>query len=314
MSKKIKDPGLGYNSSKNVQSFVNKNGSSNILHLNRKRNFDDLYTYLLGLSWSVFLLLVTLGFVLLNTFFALIYLGIGIEELTISSENWWKDFLNAFNFSAQTITTVGYGAISPQGTVSGIISSIEALAGLMSFSFITGLLYGRFSKPKSSVNFSKSIVLRNFEDKRALMFRLTNKRTTIMIEPEIKVTLTITERNKKGEFNRSFYQLSLERDKLTYLPTMWTVVHKINEESPLFSYSNEALKDLDAKIYILFQYHEDSYSQKLYQMHSYNLENLKLNTKFSSSVRFSEEGQIVLDHNLLDKTEPIINESEYEAQ
>ena len=303
MAKKIKDPGLGYNSNKNVQSFVKQDGTSNILHLNRERNLDDLYTYLLGLSWTVFISIVVLGFVLINTGFALIYLWIGIEELTASTGNMWHDFLNAFFFSAQTVTTVGYGAISPSGIAAGIVSSIEALLGLMSFSFITGLLYGRFSKPKASIRFSKTIVLREFEKERALMFRLTNKRTSIMIEPEIKVTLTITEVDKKGDFKRSFYQLSLEREKITYLTTMWTIVHKISKESPLFKYTDQELKKLNAKIYILFQYHEDSFSQKLYQMHSYDFEDLKINEKFISSVQFSEEGQILLDHELLDKTE-----------
>lgn len=303
MAKKIKDPGLGYSSNKNVQSFINPDGSSNILHLNRSRSFDDMYTYLLGLSWTTFLALVTLGFIVLNTFFAFIYLWIGIEELTIPSGNWWENFLNAFNFSAQTITTVGYGTISPNGIISGIVSSIEALAGLMSFSFITGLLYGRFSKPKSSIRFSKTFVVRKFEEDRALMFRLTNKRTSIMIEPDIKVTLTITELDESGEFKRSFYQLKLERDKITYLPTMWTIVHKIDKDSPLFKYTDEALNNLTANLYILFQYHEESYSQKLYKLHSYNFEDLKVKTSFKSSVRFSKEGQIILDHDLLNQTE-----------
>lgn len=303
MAKKIKDPGLGYNSNKNVQSFISHDGNSNIEHLNRARNFDDLYTYLLGLSWGTFLSLVTIGYILLNSFFACIYLWIGIEELTIPSGKWWENFLNAFNFSAQTITTVGYGSISPNGLISGIVSSIEALAGLMSFSFITGLLYGRFSKPKSSIRFSKSFVIRNFEDERALMFRLSNKRTTIMIEPEIKVTLSLTEKNKKNEFKRAFYQLDLERDKISYLPTMWTIVHKIDEKSPLYNYSNKEILNLRANLFILFQYHENLYSQKLYKLHSYNFDELELNKRFIASSKFSEEGQIILDHDLLDQTE-----------
>ena len=124
-----------------------------------------------------------------------------------------------------------------------------------------------------------------------------------MIEPEIKVTLTITELDKSGQFKRSFYQLKLERDKVTYLPTMWTIVHKINKDSPLFKYTNEELNNLTANLYILFQYHEESYSQKLYKLHSYKFEDLKVNTIFKSSVKFSEAGQIIMDHDLLNQTE-----------
>ncbi|WP_152287725.1 ion channel [Flavicella marina] len=306
MARKIKDPGLGYSSDKNVQSFINPDGSPNILHLNRERNFDDLYTYLLSLSWVSFLSLVTLGFILLNTFFAFIYLWIGIEHLSSLPVGFWGDFVNAFNFSAQTITTVGYGSISPTSLLSGIVSSIEALIGLMSFSFITGLLYGRFSKPKPSVRFSRTFLVRKFEEDRALMFRLSSKRTTIMIEPEIKVTLTISESDKSGEFKRSFYQLKLEREKITYLPTMWTLVHKIDHTSPLYKYSDEELQQLKANLYILFQYHEDSFAQKVYKLHSYQFEDLQTNVQFKSSVKFSEEGQIVLDHNLLNQTEPLV--------
>lgn len=306
MAKKILDPGLGYSSNQNVQSFIKPDGSSNILHLNRVRSFTDLYSFLLELSWTTFLLLVTLGFILLNSFFSLIYLWIGVEELSFIPGTFWENFLNAFNFSAQTITTVGYGAISPSGMMSGLVSSMEALAGLMSFSFITGLLYGRFSKPKPSIRFSKSFVVRNFEGERALMFRLVNKRKTIMIEPEIRVTLTITELDANNEFKRSFYQLSLERDKITYLPTMWTIVHKIDKDSPLYKYSNAELQKLNAFLYIMFQYHEDAYSQKVYKLHSYQFEGIKTDTKFVSSVRFSEKGQIVLDHDLLNQTEPFV--------
>ncbi|MDG2279145.1 MAG: ion transporter, partial [Flavicella sp.] len=186
-----------------------------------------------------------------------------------------------------------------------VVSSLEALAGLMSFSFITGLLYGRFSKPKPSLKFSKSLVVRDFEEERGLMFRLANKRTTIMIEPEIKVTLTITEKDKSGEFKRSFFQLDLERDKVTYLPTMWTIVHKIDKSSPLHKYSNKQLLKLKANIYILFQYHEESYAQKVYKMHSYAFNDLLVDTKFKSSVKFSKEGQMILDHDLLNQTEPV---------
>ena len=89
--------------------------------------------------------------------------------------------LDYFFFSAQTISTVGYGVIAPKGILAGLLSSFEALVGLLSFSFITGLLYGRFSKPKAKIKFSKNLVIREFEGERTLMFRVMNKRTNLII-------------------------------------------------------------------------------------------------------------------------------------
>ena len=116
-----------------------------------------------------------MGF-LINALFALIYLSIGIEEIVPSTGYILNDFLNAFFFSMQTFTTVGYGLMSPLGIASGIVSSIEAFLGLMLFAFVTGLIYGRFSKPKAAIRFSENLILRDFNHTRALMFRLVNSR------------------------------------------------------------------------------------------------------------------------------------------
>jgi inward rectifier potassium channel len=302
---KIKDPGFGYSSNEKEKSFIKSDGTSNIIHLNRPKNIDDLYTYLISISWLHFFGLVLLGFIVINSLFAIIYLSIGIETISVGSNTIWEDFLNSFFFSAQTITTVGYGVLSPNGLVAGAISSFQALIGLLSFSFITGLLYGRFSKPKSSVNFSDSLLLRKFEDERAIMFRLMSKRKQIMIEPEIKVTLSVSEKDESGIYNRTFFSLELERDSITYLPTIWTVVHKIDKDSPLYEYSNEEINELSAKLYILFQNHEESFSQKVYQIHSYDFKDLKLGYKFKKSTTFNSEGYTVIDHELLNKIEKL---------
>ena len=151
MARKTKDPGLGYNSKENAQSVIKDDGSSNVNHINRKRNVNDLYSFFVDISWVHFFLLIILTYTLLNVFFGLIYVAIGIEEITKPKETFFADFLNGFFFSAQTLTTVGYGGIVPKGIASNLVAAFEAMIGLLSFSFITGLLYGRFSKPKASL-------------------------------------------------------------------------------------------------------------------------------------------------------------------
>ena len=303
MAKKVKDPGFGYNSKQNAQDIINDDGSSNVTHLNRKKSMGDLYSYFIDITWFQFFFLIVLAYTIVNMFFGLIYVGIGIEQITKPKGAFFEDFLNGFFFSTQTLTTVGFGAIAPTGIAANFISAFEAMIGLLSFSFITGLLYGRFSKPKANIKFSENIILREFNDGRAIMFRLMNSRKTVMIEPEINVTLSITEKDKSGVFKREFFALKLERDNLVYLPTIWTVVHQIDENSPLFKYTDKEIENLDAFLYILSNYHEESFSQKVYQIHSYDFDKLEFGVKYLPSASFDAEGYTVLDHDKLSEVE-----------
>lgn len=303
MTRKTKDPGFGYSSKQNAQDIINDDGSSNVVHINRKRNINDLYTYFVDISWWHFFFLIIVTYTIINIFFAFIYVGIGIEQITKPKGTFLEDFLNGFFFSAQTLTTVGYGGIAPKGITANFVAAFEAMIGLLSFSFITGLLYGRFSKPKAKIKFSDNLILRKFKNERAIMFRLMNQRKTVMIEPEIKVTLSISEKDTKGQYKRTFYSLKLEREKIMYLPTIWTIVHQIDSNSPLYNYSDKEIQNLDAFLYILINYHEESFSQKVYQIYSYDFDKLAVNVKYVAAAAFDEEGYTILDHDNLSKVE-----------
>ena len=302
---KIQDPGFGYKTASSAKRIVNADGSFNLKHLNKKFSVSEIYSRLINMSWTKFMTLIFVWYGILNLFFASIYYGIGIEHLTIAKTTPFQDFLNTYFFSAQTLTTLGYGLISPQGNATAFVSSIEALVGLIGFAFMTGLLYGRFSKPKAAIRFSEVMVLRPFKEKRAIMFRLMNKRTNVMIEPEITVTLAINALDENGDLTRTFFKLSLERDKIMYLPTTWTIVHLIDEDSPLFGYTDAQISALNAELLILIEYYEDAFAQNVYQMHSYSFKDLKGGSKFVAAYYFDENGQAVLDHGKLSITESI---------
>ncbi|MCT4664208.1 MAG: ion channel [Flavobacteriales bacterium] len=302
-AKNTKDPGFGFQSHEKVKSIIGKNGRSNVQHINRSFGLDDLYTFFIEMSWGKFFLLMILGYLILNIIFGGLYWFVGIEHITQVSGNEWTDFLNAFFFSTQTLTTLGYGASFPSGKLANIIASFEAFFGLLSFAFITGLLYARFSKPKAAINFSKNMILRPHKEGRALMFRLMNSRKTVMIEPEVNVTISINKKDDKGLFQRNFYRLQLEREKIMYLPTVWTVVHEIDEKSPLYTLSNQEIANLNAELYILAQYHEESYGQIVYQIGTYHFSAIELEVKFSPAFEYNLDGFVVLDHHKLSDVE-----------
>lgn len=302
---KIKDPGFGYKTAASAKRMVNDDGSFNLKHINKRFSVSEIYSRLIHMSWVKFMLLIFVWYGILNVLFACVYCLIGIEHLTITKVTPFQDFLHAYFFSAQTLTTLGYGLISPQGNAAAIVSSLEALVGLICFAFMTGLLYGRFSKPKAAIRFSEVLVLRPFNNKRAIMFRLMNKRTNVMIEPGITVTLAINETDGNGELKRKFFRLSLERDKIMYLPTTWTIVHELNDASPLKDYTDEQILALQAELLILIEYYEDAFAQKVYQIHSYSFTDLKKDSKFVSAYYFDDNGQAILDHDKLSDIEDI---------
>lgn len=302
MGARVKDPGIGTSSSAQAKRFINPNGTFNIKHVNKRRSLSESYHYLINISWPSFFAWVFLGYIFVNIIFALLYTSIGVSAIIEPSGSLLKDFINAFFFSAQTLTTVGYGAMSPDGVVFGIISSIEALIGLLSFSFITGLLYGRFSKPRANVRFSTPIIVREHNGVPCIMFRLMSRSSNVMIHPHVEATLALSLKTETGSYKNNFFSLSLERDRITYLPTTWTLVHTIDDSSPLKKYPVSELRNLHAEILILASYYDEAFAQEVHQAHSYLLKDLLYNSTFVPAFSYNEEGQTVLDHSKLDKT------------
>jgi len=85
--------------------------------------------------------------------------------------------------------------------------------------------------------------------------------------------------------------------------TMWTVVHQVNDESPLSKYNAEELCNLNAELFVLVNYYEQSFTQKFYQLYNYSLNNIEVNKKFVSTINYNEDGFVVLDHLLLNKVD-----------
>lgn len=242
---------------------------------------------------------------MLNSFFAVIYLFIGVEHIGVKHRTLLLDFFNAFFFSVQTITSVGYGLFSPTKLLAGFISSVEAFVGLVSFAFVTGLLYGRFSKPKANIRFSNNILYCDYNKGKALMFRLMNRRKSMVVLPKINVSISISKPNSSGGYQNDFFSLEMEREQITYLPTSWTLVHPIIDSSPLKEYSISELSTLNAEVLILLSYHDDSFNDILHQAHSYTFNNLKINYKFKKAFEFNKEGKVVLDHAMIDQIEKV---------
>lgn len=199
-----------------------------------------------------------------------------------------QDFLIHF-FSAQSLTTVGYGRVAPVGIPQSLVAAIESMVGLLGFALATGLLYGRFSKATAKIIHSKNILISPYQDGIGLMFRIANIRETQLVEVEVQVTISkiMTENDKEI---RRFYPLELERSKISMFPLSWVIVHPINESSLLFGKTSEDLYKEDMELLVYFKAYDQTFSQNVHYRISYRAEDLVWGAKFTINFQSQADG------------------------
>jgi inward rectifier potassium channel len=241
-----------------------------------------------------------LGYFLVNLIFATTYVLIGVEHLTgIVATTPSEKFMEAFFFSAQTISTLGYGRVAPVGVAANIIAAIESMLGLLTFALATGLLYGRFSSPSAKIKYSTHAVIAPYQNVNGFMFRIINLRKSELFEVEITVTLSLRRENSDL---RNFFTLDLERHKIVLFPSVWTVVHPINETSPLYGQKQADYEKLDAEFIIMIKAFDQSFSQTVYSRSSYKASEIKWGEKFVYVIQ-QDANAILVDAARLDETE-----------
>ncbi|MDB5129640.1 ion channel [Mucilaginibacter sp.] len=279
------------------QPLINKDGSVNVKRRGLSRfNTADTYHTLIKMSWTRFWVVVLSGYLIANLFFASIYVLIGMDSLDgASGHNHMSHLLDAFFFSAQTISTVGYGHISPRGVVANSVAAFESMIGLLAFALATGLLYGRFSKPSAKIVYSDNILVAPYkENGRGLMFRLANIRKNVLIDLQVEIIFSYNEMVNDKPIRR-FFPLEVERKFVSLLTLNWTVVHPLDENSPLIDMTLDDLEKGAASFAVLLKAFDDTFSQTVHSRTSYTAHDMVWDAKFIPMFNRDETGRIELD-------------------
>ncbi|SIQ13431.1 inward rectifier potassium channel [Chryseobacterium sp. RU37D] len=276
--KNTENSGFGDNAS---GRFINKDGLPNV----RKKGVDifkrfSWYHTMLDLSTFQFLSYLVVAYIIVNIFFALIYFLIGVEHLTgIDKSNDVNEFIDVFFFSSQTFTTVGYGRIAPVGFTASLVATFEAFLGLLTFAIATGLFYGRFSRPRAYLKFSDIMVIAPFKEGLALMFRLAPYKNNALTDAEVIVSTAI-QVVEKNVPKTNFYTLKTQLSKINSLALNWTIVHKIDEDSPFYGFSEEDFKNTDIEIIVHLRAFDEVFSNTVVQRSSYVSKEIIYGAKF----------------------------------
>ncbi len=299
MKKEAFDPGLTTQFSGELRRTINADGSFNVKRTGLRWRDANPYLLLIDTTWPRFLLLIAVGFLVINMIFAGLYLALGVSHLK-GLESDMSDFANAFFFSVHTLTTVGYGNVYPDGPWANVVSAAEAATGLMVFAVATGLLYGRFSRPSARIVYSKKALIAPYQDGTALQFRVANARSNTLMNMEAKVLL-MTVDSSNGELRRRFVELPLERPGIYFFALTWTIVHPIDDASPLFGKTAEDLRKLSAEILILLQGFDDTFSQLVHSRYSYPHDDFIWGAKFLPSFKVDAKGGLIVEVDRIDE-------------
>ncbi|MBK6445070.1 MAG: Inward rectifier potassium channel Irk [Bacteroidetes bacterium] len=298
----FRELGFGNKVVESNQRLMNKDGSSNV----RRKGLPffqsvSIYQTLITMPWWKFNLLVFTFYITVNILFALVYYFVDPDHLNgmvYNSE--FEKFAEVFFFSAQSLTTVGYGRLNPSGYFDSTLASIESLIGLLGFALATGLLYGRFSRPLARILFSKNMVVAPYKGITALMFRVANRTKSELVDIQASVILSYVIQ-ENGKPIRKFSNLKLELTKVNLLSTSWTIVHPIDEESPLYNWKEADFKKNDLEVLALLQAYEETFSQTVHTRTSYTNEELQYGAKFESVMEAGPNGSITIALDKIDK-------------
>jgi len=280
--------------------LINKDGSFNIYR--KGISHFAPYQHLVEMKWSRFLIFILGCYVAINLFFALAFLIAGYENLAgvPQTESLIDQITNTFFFSVQTFTTVGYGSMAPLGFATNVIASMDALCGMLGWAIATGLVFARFSMPQGQFLFSSIAVVAPYKDGWSLQMRVANKRSNRIID--LHATMVMTWLEDDGEsVMRKFARLNLELDNISLFPLNWTIVHKIDQDSPLNNCDRNELKKMNAEFLIMIDGHDETYAQKVHAATSYQFSEVKWQHQFARMYKPDKDKGTIFDLGKIDE-------------
>jgi inward rectifier potassium channel len=258
------------------------------------------------MQWRWYFATVLIVYIFANLLFGSIYMAIGLEHLQgiEPDATGIRAFLQAFFFSAQTLTTVGYGHMAPKGLVMSAVAAFEAMLGIMMFALVCGVFYGRVARPSARIRFSAKAIVAPYQGGSSLQFRMMNARSSVLMQLSANLILMTVEEDG-GQRKRQYEELPLERNRVYFFPLTWTVVHPINEASPLFGRTPADLERLQAEVLILVEGFDETFSQTVHARYSYRHEEIAWGARFLPAFHFDEHGDMVLNGDRLDEIEQL---------
>jgi inward rectifier potassium channel len=260
----------------------------------------DPYHLAVSLPWPGFALLMLACWLAINLVFASLYL-LGPGAVTNAAPG---SFADVFFFSVETLATVGYGVMAPATPYGHIVSAAEIVIGMTFTAIVTGLLFVRFSRPKAKIAFATDAVVTMYNGLPALMLRLINARVTIMSNATVRLFVLLEDESAEGTFLRSIHDLRLRQSRQPMFIMPWTLIHTIDETSPLHGHDAETLAAAGARLFLTIEARDQALSALVQDIKDYPAERIRFGMHFADMVSEGEAGQATADLSRISLLEP----------
>lgn len=266
----------------------------------RESPLDDLYHRLMVARWPTLLILVIGTYLALNSVFAGLYL-VGDAPIANARPG---SFHDAFFFSVQAFSTIGFGNMYPQTAYGHLLVTAETLLGLLALATTTGLVFAKFSLPTARVRFARVAVVSDHEGAPTLKIRMANERANQIVDASVSLSLIREERTAEGELYRKIHDLPLLRDRSPVFAMSWTLFHPLDEASPLCHVDQAALDQAKGALIVVVTGLDGTHHQVLHARHTYRAEDILWGRRFADILREDADGEVVLDMGRFDESEP----------
>ncbi|XP_033023292.1 ATP-sensitive inward rectifier potassium channel 12 [Lacerta agilis] len=304
--------------------FVKKNGQCNVEFTNMddkpQRYIADMFTTCVDIRWRYMLLLFSLAFLvswlLFGLIFWLIALVHGDIEKPVKDETFTpcllqvNGFVAAFLFSIETQTTIGYGfrCVTEECPLAVFMVVLQSIVGCIIDSFMIGAIMAKMARPKKRAEtllFSHHAVIAMRDGKLCLMWRVGNLRKSHIVEAHVRAQLIKSRITEEGEYiplDQIDIDVGFDKglDRI-FLVSPLTILHEINEESPLFGISRQDLETDDFEIVVILEGMVEATAMTTQARSSYLSSEILWGHRFEP-VLFEEKCQYKVDYSHFHKT------------
>lgn len=271
-----------------------------------QRTFDDVYHFMMEASWPRLLVIIAAMYLSTNAIFAGLYL-LGGDSITGAEKG---SFPDAFFFSVQTLSTVGYGVMAPKGMLGGALVTFEAFIGLLGMAMASGLMFSKFARPTARVIFSSKVIISTRNGKPCLVLRMANGRGNEIVEATLRISALKPEVTAEGERMRRFHDLVLTRSQTPLFTLTWMVIHIIDEQSPLFGETEASLQAMNIRFIVTLTGIDSTFAQTVHARTSYFADDVVWGGRFVDVTSQLPDGRLQVDYTkfndvVLDPKDPI---------